>query len=61
MPNLLDRVEDVEKEEEEDGEIILSEDTLVKDEDLEDGEELIIIPEALEDNFGEDLRPEDSY
>ena len=60
MPNnLLDSVEEIEKEE--DGEAILSEDTLVGDEDLEDGEELVIIPEALEDGFGEDMRPEDSY
>ena len=60
MPNnLLDSVEEIEKEE--DGDAILSEDTLVGDEDLEDGEELVIIPEALEDGFGEDMRPEDSY
>ena len=59
MPNLLDSVEEIEKEE--DGEAILSEDTLVRDEGLEDGEELVIIPEALEDGFGEDVRPEDNY
>jgi len=62
MPNDLIEEQNPEGLEDTEEGLIIHEETLVDSEELEDGEELVNIPlETLENLFGEDERPEDSY